>query len=57
MGGVGYSYDAIARVTGRTVTVGNASYATTYTYLPGVSGKTTGRIQSITQTGENFSYT
>ena len=57
MGGVSYSYDAIARVTGRTVTVGNTSYLTAYAYLPGVSGKTTGLIQSITQTGENFSYT
>lgn len=52
-------YDEIGRVSTRTA-VGSASYATTYGYYgpdPSDSILTSPFVASITQTGENFSYT
>ena len=53
-----YTYDAIGRITGREAE-GSAAYQTQYAYLPkgGSSALfTTPLIESITQTGENFTY-
>ena len=56
---VAYAYDAIGRVSSRTVTAAGHAYATAYGYATGNngSGNTTTLISSLTQTGENFTYT
>lgn len=56
---VNYTYDPIGRMTKRTLT-GAAAYATTYQYVApdntdGIT--TTPLVKSITQSGQNFSYT
>ena len=56
---VAYAYDAIGRVSSRTVTAAGHAYATAYGYAAGNngSGNTTPLISSLTQSGENFTYT
>ena len=56
---VAYAYDAIGRMTSRTVTAAGRAYATTFSYLAGSngSGNTTPLIASMTQSGETCSYT
>ena len=56
---VEYAYDAIGRVSSRTVTAAGQPYATAYGYAAGSNGdgNTTPLIASITQMGESFSYT
>ena len=51
--------DAIGRVSSRTVTAAGHAYATAYGYAAGNngSGNTTPLISSLTQSGENFTYT
>jgi len=56
---VNYTYDPIGRMTKRTLT-GAAAYATTYQYVApdntdGIT--TTPLVKSLTQSGQNFSYT
>lgn len=53
------SYDALGRVSGKSVTTDSATYNTTYGYLAGVngSGSTTTKVQSITNNGVGTSYT
>ena len=52
------TYDGLGRVSGRSVTVNGHSYDTAFSYVPGATNsKTTGLIQGITQSGENFTYT
>ena len=52
------TYDGLGRVSGRSVTVNGHTYSTAFGFVPGnASGKTTGLIQSITQNGEDFTYT
>nr|MBQ4456365.1 RHS repeat-associated core domain-containing protein [Clostridia bacterium] len=52
-------YDAIGRVSSRTVTAAGHAFATAYGYVAGNngSGNTTTLISSLTQTGESFTYT
>ncbi len=56
---VAYAYDAIGRMSSRTVTAAGHSYATTFSYLAGSngSGNTTPLVASMTQSGETCSYT
>ena len=56
---VAYAYDAIGRMSSRTVTAAGHSYATTFNYLAGSngSGNTTPLVASMTQSGETCSYT
>ena len=56
---VAYAYNAIGRMSGRTVTVGGTAYATAYGYLAGCngSGSTTPLIASMSQSGETCAYT
>ena len=56
---VAYAYDAIGRMSGRTVTVGGTAYATAYGYLAGCngSGSTTPLIASMSQNSETCAYT
>ena len=51
--------DAIGRVSNRTVTAAGHAFATAYGYAAGNngSGNTTTLISSLTQSGENFTYT
>ena len=51
--------DAIGRVSSRTVTAAGHAFATAYGYAAGNngSGNTTPLISSLTQSGENFTYT
>lgn len=54
-----YAYDRVNRISNRTV-VGAANYATTYTYLRPEDQDafmSTPLVQTITQNGQNFSYT
>ena len=53
------TYDGLGRVSNRTVKVGGHSYATAYGYVSGAYGtkSTTGLVASLTQSGENFTYT
>lgn len=54
-----YAYDRVNRISARTV-VGAANYATTYTYLRPEDQDafmSTPLVQTITQNGQNFSYT
>ena len=54
-----YEYDRVGRVKKR-ITVGAANYATTYSYLRPNSDEpylSTPLVESIVQTGQNFSYT
>ncbi|HIU14971.1 MAG TPA: DNRLRE domain-containing protein, partial [Candidatus Ventricola intestinavium] len=53
------TYDPIGRISTRTA-AGNVNYVTTYAYVPASesnSALTTPLVQSITQNGQNFSYT
>lgn len=57
---IAYTYDAIGRVATRTANGWKTSYPTTYQYLAPENGdsiQTTPLVQSITQNGQNFSYT
>ena len=52
------TYDGLGRVSRKSVKVNGHAYNTAFAYVPGAAaGKTTGLIQSITQSGENFTYT
>lgn len=56
---INYAYDRVNRISTRTV-VGAANYATTYTYLRPEDQDafmSTPLVQTITQNGQNFSYT
>ena len=57
-GSVGYTYDALGRISQRTVKPTNIAVPTTYTYVPGGHGtsSTTGLIQTITQGGVTLTY-
>lgn len=57
---IAYTYDAIGRVATRAANSMQTSYLTTYQYLAPENGdsiQTTPLVQSITQNGQNFSYT
>ena len=57
---IGYTYDVIGRIATRTANGWKTSYPTTYQYLAPENGdsiQTTPLVQSITQNGQNFSYT
>ena len=57
---IAYTYDAIGRIATRTANGWKTSYPTTYQYLAPENGdsiQTTPLVQSITQNGQNFSYT
>ena len=57
---IAYTYDAIGRVATRAANSMQTSYLTTYQYLATENGdsiQTTPLVQSITQNGQNFSYT
>ncbi len=56
---VGYGYDALGRLSTRTLTVGGLHYTTTYGFEAGGhgAGSTTALVSSITQPGQNFTYT
>ena len=54
-----YNYDPIGRISERTI-VGETNYVTSFAYVPANTGDsimTTPLVQSITQNGQNFSYT
>ncbi|MBR6841457.1 MAG: hypothetical protein IKM77_04055, partial [Prevotella sp.] len=57
-GSVGYTYDALGRISQRTVKPTNTAIPTTYTYVPGGHGtdSTTGMIQTIAQGGVTLTY-
>ena len=54
-----YTYDDLGRMTTRTLTVGGTNYASTYGFTAGGhgAGSTTALVSSITQNGQNCSYT
>ena len=57
---IAYTYDAIGRIATRAANSMQTSYLTTYQYLAPENGdsiQTTPLVQSITQNGQNFSYT
>jgi len=56
---VGYTYDALGRVSARTLTVGGTNYATAYGFETGGqgSGSTTALVNDIIQSGQRFTYT
>ena len=55
---VSYLYDALGRITKKTVHLGTQDLETTYTYVPGSEANgTTSLIQTITQNGVTLTYT
>lgn len=57
---IAYTYDAIGRIATRAANSMQTSYLTTYQYLAPENGdsiQTTPLVQSLTQNGQNFSYT
>lgn len=56
---VGYTYDALGRVSARTLTVGGTNYATSYGFEGGGqgAGSTTSLVNNIVQPNHPFTYT
>ena len=54
---VSYTYDSLGRISGTTVNTGKSQYNTVYSYVPGVNGSSTDKIQAITNNGSTITYT
>lgn len=52
-----YNYDEIGRLSNSIINTGSTSYATNYSYKPGSNGATTEKVESISNNGNDISYT